>query len=213
MERYLKHSTRFELLGSQLQIHGTSSTLGELDFLLFDREQNTPIHLEMACKFYLLDEFSEGTKAWVGPNRRDSLQQKYEKWRTHQFPMLYHPETKEAIHALTSYPVEQFQQHCYLRAFLFVWEGCDVSVLSNFERNCLAGTYLGKEALELLDATAQYALPHKKQWLIPPSVYDTWMSYTEARVKISEAIEQQRAVLVYEKKGNVINQFFTVWWR
>ncbi|MAT90686.1 MAG: hypothetical protein CMC35_08325 [Flavobacteriaceae bacterium] len=213
MECYLKQSHRYELLASQVQIQGDNSTLGELDFLIFDRETHTPIHLEMACKFYLLDTTSETTQLWIGPNRRDSLPKKYQKWRTRQFPILYHEATKKALRPLISYPVEAFQQQCYLRAFLFVPEGYDVSVLSNSERNCLAGTYRGKEALEMLNATAQYALPQKKKWLVPPSIYDVWMSHTEARAKISEAIQQQRAVLVYEKKGDFINQFFMVWWR
>lgn len=54
---------------ANLQITSETATLGELD-LLIPRQDHT-LHLELALKFYL------GTPGgWVGPNRRDRLDQK-----------------------------------------------------------------------------------------------------------------------------------------
>lgn len=212
MEVYLKQSTRFELLASQLQIHGAKSTLGELDFLLYDKKFETPIHLEMACKFYLLDTSSEEHTLWIGPNRRDSLPKKYEKWKTRQFPMLYHEITQKMLADLIPYTVESFQQRCYLRAFLFIPEALDPRSLTPSEQCSLVGTYRGKEALNELDPNAYYALPPKRHWLLPPPLYPDWIPQKEAQPKIAEAIARERAVLVYEKKGSDIKQFFIVWW-
>ena len=65
---------------ANLQITAPDSTLGELD-LLIPRADHT-LHLELALKFYL------GTpNGWVGPNRRDRLDQKLAHTRSQQLTL------------------------------------------------------------------------------------------------------------------------------
>ncbi len=67
-ENWLKHSQRFQLLAANIQIQGETKTLGELDYVVRAIETNETLHIELACKFYVLDE-TLGTKVsaqWIG---------------------------------------------------------------------------------------------------------------------------------------------------
>ena len=65
---------------ANLQINDGTTTLGELDLLL--PQDDHTLHLELALKFYL------GTAdGWVGPNRRDRLDQKLRHTRERQLSL------------------------------------------------------------------------------------------------------------------------------
>lgn len=66
---------------ANLQIISGQRTLGELD-LLIQPPDASPLHLELAIKFYL------GTRhGWLGPNARDSLLRKLHKLHNHQLQL------------------------------------------------------------------------------------------------------------------------------
>lgn len=64
-------SEGLELVAHNLPLREQGRTLGELDMLVRDRDDDSLWHWELALKFYL------GTAdAWYGPNRHDTLERK-----------------------------------------------------------------------------------------------------------------------------------------
>ncbi|PXX95280.1 DUF1853 family protein [Halomonas sp. LBP4] len=92
------------LLAHNLRIHRDKVTLGELDLLYRHRGDPTPVHLEVAIKFYL--GLPEGPGApsdqarWIGPGGADSLATKREHLHQHQLRLTETIEAREAIRAL-----------------------------------------------------------------------------------------------------------------
>ncbi|MDX1804607.1 MAG: DUF1853 family protein [Alcanivorax sp.] len=67
-------SERFERVASNTVIHDQKRTIGELDLLVIDHQQQQLQHWELALKFYLGHQ-----QRWLGPDSRDTLTRK----RTH----------------------------------------------------------------------------------------------------------------------------------
>ncbi|MGQ4876993.1 DUF1853 family protein [Billgrantia sp. LNSP4103-1] len=89
------------LLASNLRIHEGKRTLGELDLLYRRRSEPTPIHLEVAIKFYLGLPEGPGSirdqARWIGPGGADSLATKREHLDRHQLRLTERAETRQTI--------------------------------------------------------------------------------------------------------------------
>jgi hypothetical protein len=213
-EHYVKNSKRYRLVASNIQIQGVFETLGELDYILFDSTTHKHLHIELACKFYLLDE-SLGAKIvnqWIGPNRKDRLLDKLEKFSNKQFPLLHQKETAQFLEELELKPNEIEQQVC-LKAFLFLPKRILQYKLPQHYLDCVIGFYIRIDDIHTLANTqASYALPGKKEWLLPPTSIENWFSFSEVREKITESIAEKRSLLVYKNLGASIEKIFVVWW-
>lgn len=99
----LEHTPTIRLLAHNQRIMRGRRTLGELDLLYCRRDDPTPVHLEVAIKFYLgLPEGPGGAKdqtRWIGPSGADSLANKREHLHRHQLPLSGMEEAQEAIRA------------------------------------------------------------------------------------------------------------------
>lgn len=76
------HHPDYELLAHNFPIRDEGKTLGELDFVVRHKPDNTVEHWEIALKFYLHVE-----NYWVGPGLKDRLDIKLDRMRTHQLPI------------------------------------------------------------------------------------------------------------------------------
>ena len=105
----IKSSTNFKVLYENIQIIEEEKTIGEIDFILQNKITKQLIHMELAYKFYLFDPniSSVTLNNWIGPNRNDSLQEKLDKLKTKQFPLLYHNCTKLKLHTIEINEVSQ----------------------------------------------------------------------------------------------------------
>ena len=56
-----------------------SKTIGEFDFILYDRQDRKIIHLEVAVKFYLKLKIENLTSSYIGPSFNDRLDKKMDK--------------------------------------------------------------------------------------------------------------------------------------
>ncbi|OTG83820.1 DUF1853 family protein [Acinetobacter sp. ANC 4648] len=74
----------YRLLGHSIQIIAGKNTLGELDFLLFNKQSQKIEHWEVALKFYLA-EADLSLKHWYGLNRSDTLSRKLHHFSHQQF--------------------------------------------------------------------------------------------------------------------------------
>lgn len=69
---------RYRLIENNLQIIIDGETLGELDFIIFDKLAGKTMHWELAVKFYLGVGDTRVMSNWHGPNLRDRLDIKYQ---------------------------------------------------------------------------------------------------------------------------------------
>lgn len=93
------------LLANNLRIHAGKRTLGELDLLYRRRHDPTPVHLEVAIKFYLgLPEGpgqAHDQARWIGPGGADSLATKREHLDRHQLRLTERAEARRTIQQYT----------------------------------------------------------------------------------------------------------------
>ncbi len=75
---WLLEFSEFEIIQSNVQIFDGDKTIGEIDFLIKNKERKV-FHLETAGKYYLSLKGDEKWKNFYGPNPADNLKQKIEK--------------------------------------------------------------------------------------------------------------------------------------
>ena len=120
-EFFFVQDPRFEVVARNLQIRDAHRTLGELDFVIYDRRTDKHLHLELAIKFYLGRRevnalpYTDGQHLWVGPQARDRLDIKVARTLEHQLTLSEHPLTKARLRELGVSTVEpQFVFKGYL---------------------------------------------------------------------------------------------------
>lgn len=219
-EECIKCSTKYKLLIANLQIHTSTSlsnplekkTLGELDYIIQNLKTNKVIHIELACKFYLYDDSlstSEEEK-WIGPNRKDTLYDKLEKVKWKQFPLLQKKETLQKLQEL-NIEIPTSQQLC-LKAFLFLPKKMNRSTFPKNFQDCIVGYWVRFSEFINQDENAFYAIPTKKEWLLPLESTSTWHSFSEVKKEIEQQLENKKSPLIYRKTPRNIERFFVVWW-
>ncbi len=99
LEYLLTESAEVELIQKGVQVfNGDRVTLGELDYVLRDKESGVFIHLELAVKFYLIRcHGKDGVVEYPGPDPRDNWINKLERLRRHQLRMSHTPEGRELL--------------------------------------------------------------------------------------------------------------------
>ena len=78
---FFTHHPRFEVLHYAKQFFDGKDTLGELDFVLRDKENGLTLHLEVAIKYYLAYKNTAKHDLWIGPNGSDTLAKKMKKFK------------------------------------------------------------------------------------------------------------------------------------
>ena len=211
-ESIIKESKSYKLLAANIQIQSPTKTIGELDYLLEQKKTKTQIHVELSCKFYLFDPDSLGTfeQKWIGPNKKDSLQDKITKLREKQFPLLFDKNTENLLENI-GFNASKATQQCYLAASLYLPIGQSKLALPKAYQKCVVGYWMYYHQLTLED-TCGYAVVEKKQWLLPLKAITHWCNAKEIQVKILESLENKKAPHVYKKSGAIIEKFFVVWW-
>mgnify|MGYP000362633608 CR=1 FL=1 len=206
----LTQDESIHILKENTQIISNKTTLGEIDcFLLQD---NQPVHLEIAYKFYLYDA-SVGSNVldhWIGPNRRDSLMLKLNKIKEKQFPLLYSDECRYLLEKL-NVSVDAIQQRSFFKAQLFLPYQSDVD-FTELNKNCVQGFYISLPELSLFK-DCKFYIPKKLDWLIEPHSQVDWMNIQKAQEQIREFHQRRSAPLCWLKYPNgEMEKLFMVWW-
>lgn len=209
----IKYSKRYELVRSNIQIIENKQTLGELDFLLFDKERLKPIHIELVYKLYVYDPaFPSEIQKWIGPNRRDSFAEKLEKLSSRQFPLLYKPETISYLNKLGINPEDVEQQLCF-KAQLFTPAKRNIEKQEVINPACIKGNWYKLE--DFLTRNWQENLffsPKKKNWSCDPGNNTNWKSQQELLKEVDGLFEKKTAPLIWMKTKTGFDRFFIVWW-
>jgi len=88
---WLQHHPAYELVARGQAIREGNRTLGEIDFLYWEKASAKLIHLEVAVKFYLSQGGQTSWDDWVGPNPIDRLDRKWPRMQHHQATLLRQP--------------------------------------------------------------------------------------------------------------------------
>ncbi len=217
LESILKHSTTYEIIFKNKQIFHKKNTLGELDFIIFDKKRKKYIHIELQYKFYIYDErFENEINRYIGPNRSDTLVLKLEKLKNKQFPLLFKEETKPYLENID---LNNIEQKILFKGNIFLPRHLKNKKMSLINNACIIGYFISFEEF-LTDKSFRKMdlfLPHRFDWLSNPKSNKTWNSYEEAKNEIEFFININASPLVwskYIKNGEtIIERFFITWWQ
>lgn len=217
--KYIERFVSFEfqqqesinIIAENIQIQQDKLTLGELDCLLY--KDSKPYHIEIVYKFYLYDATVGTTEIahWIGPNRKDSLQEKITKLSQKQLPLLY---SKEATSYLKTLGLDntQWEQKVYFKAQLFVPLDSKLPKFKLLNEDCVVGFYAKTTQLKRYQK-AKFYIPNKKDWLLILHPQVSWISYEDFMQKAVEYEHQKYAPLCWLKsETGELQKFFLVWW-
>ncbi len=215
-EALLNNSLRYDVILKNIQIINNKNTLGELDFLLYDKKENIYTHVELVYKFYVYDDrFPKEQDRYIGPNRSDTLVLKLNKLKDKQFPLLFKEQTRAYIKDIDLTNINQ--KVCY-KANIFLPLHLIGKKLDLINNTTISGFYLSfekfKEQIDFKDY--KFFLPHRYDWLTNPNTNSIWKNYDEAKEEIEFFINLKASPLVWLKKeeeGKVKHErFFVTWW-
>jgi len=210
----LQGQDRYELLHHSILIKNGVKTLGEIDFILKDREQPSLLQVELTYKFYLIDStISDPIHQLIGPNRRDLFLQKITKIRDGQFNVPLSPPGRDRLRGLEIDSETLVQQACF-KAQLFIPYHAVSMPVGPFNQHCIAGFWIRFRDFDT-DAFKEftYCLPTKDEWLLTPYDTGSWMAHNELLIEVYSSMRKQRAPMVWMKKHSIeFEKFFVVWW-
>lgn len=171
---FLLHDTQLELMAHNIPIRNHERTLGELDVVYRDRSSGVCTHLELAVKFYLNYQTSHcSTKPsdFLGPNCKDRLDKKLDRFVSHQSPLSDTPEAKQI---LTAMGVHTVQKKIAIKGQLFYFEpfqpAADCHPLSNHHQK---GRWNHLSAFhETAHQHKHWVILDKRNWLSPIQLLD-----------------------------------------
>ncbi|WP_051205250.1 DUF1853 family protein [Salinimicrobium xinjiangense] len=212
---YISNFTSEKILTQNRQIIQNKETLGEIDFLLKDPVSEEISHVELIYKFYLYD-LDTGTSELdhlIGPNKRDSLNQKLERLKIKQFPLLFHPATRELLSTLGIEPQDVVQKMCF-KASVFVPKQFQQISFSKINPESIAGFWIKASEFTFKDfGQNHFFTPKKKFWPVPPKVNQTWFSFDQIVKQIEPLLHKHFAPMLWMKtpEGEHL-RCFIVWW-
>lgn len=203
--------TSIKILAENIQIQDDKITVGELDCIVLNNEK--PCHLEIIYKFYLYDANVGSTEIdhWIGPNRKDSLQQKLTKLTDKQFPLLHHQNTKPYLESL-NLSSNTIEQYTYFKAQLFLPLADFGKIFPVINNSCITGFYITKNQL-LQFKTSKFYIPTKHNWLVEPITHVDWLNYNDFIKIVSMQLHEGYAPMCWIKNPNgQMFKCFVVWW-
>lgn len=156
-------SERYELLRHGLQIQGDSRTLGELDFLIRDSENEQVWHIEFVYKFYIhRQELGSGPfDPWIGPGLKDRLTYKLDKLSRQQFPILFSKESALLLDEI-GLAAGRIQQGLAFCAELYLPQGMN-EIHTTLDTRCIRGHWYDTGSFPESYST----LARKMDWIRP----------------------------------------------
>ncbi len=212
-EYYIKHTFRYNLVKKNIQVLKDKQTLGEIDFILYDKYENCFKHIELVYKYYLYDlSYKNELDRYIGPNRNDTLVKKLEKIEHKQFPLIYKSPTKKYLENID---IENLKQEVAYKANIYL----PLLDLKAARKVCgfkdsIQGFYLSYEEFKRLSVFENYEffLPHRYDWICSPSLSVKWYKYDEIKSLIEFYLNYKKSPLVWMKKKSKIRTFFITWW-
>ncbi|MDT0607517.1 DUF1853 family protein [Croceitalea rosinachiae] len=214
-EQLLQYSKTWEVLAKNILVDHGKTRLGELDFLLKNRETQRIHHVELAYKFYIINpEITEPIYRLMGPNKRDMFYTKIDKLRNKQFPLLFSNELTEKLHSLELNPLEIQQQACF-KAQLFSPYGVDSMTIRPLNKKCIQGRWIRFDDFNTTEfKKSKYYITYKQEWVLMPSANRLFTSHYETLLNINLRMLKENAPMLWMRKPNgQLEKLFIVWWK
>ena len=207
-EFYIMNSNRYDMILNNIQIIENKNTLGEIDFILFDKKKNEFIHLELVYKFYIYDNrFPKELDKYVGPNRNDTLIKKLTKLKEKQFPLLFRKETTDY---LKNIDIDNIKQKLCFKANLFYFENDFNNSFELINNQCKKGLYIKYQDFIRNDVFKEYKyyMPHRFDWVSTFDIADLWVDYAEIFKMVEVYYSMKKSPLLWMKNSNSSNWLF-----
>ena len=149
------------LCDSSRQIQLAGQTIGELDFIYLDLDEELT-HCETAIKYYLYYPNLNWTGShFIGPNPHDTFESKTTRLLTHQLPLSqrYYPKVSKRetfVKGIIFYPADHRRP---------------VTIPAYLAQNHQRGVWLHAREVHRLELfeTDRFCICHKPHWLAPPA--------------------------------------------
>lgn len=214
-KQLISHSKKYEVLLHNLPVKSGNRTIGEIDFILKDKNFERLIHVELTYKFYVINpEISEPIYRLMGPNKSDMFFTKMEKIKNEQFQLLH---MEEGVNALASNEInhtEVTHQTCY-KGQLFVPFGEDKGAnIRPLNQNCICGHWLRFDDFNTPEFKSfKFYIPYKSEWVVEPHSNVQWQTHFGVLMDINLRMLKENAPMVWMKKSETeFEKFFVVWW-
>ncbi len=213
-EYCIETSKSYEVIAKNLQVFKEKITIGELDFLIRDLQNDKVIHIELIYKFYLYDpSMSQELDRWIGPNRKDSLLQKVDKLKNKQLPLLFRDETTPILESFNLRASTINQQVCFLANLFIPYLHRDES-LPHLNKNCIVGYWMRLEEFIVEEHTSLlFYIPKKQDWVVKPKYNEMWFSFEDICNEVQLYLSQKKSPLVWVKTNeDSYKKLFIIWW-
>nr|WP_299344783.1 DUF1853 family protein [Allomuricauda sp.] len=190
------------------------NTVGEIDFVLKNSNDQSYLHVELTYKFYIIDPtISEPIHRLMGPNRRDMFFTKLKKIKKEQFALLQTAEAKQIL--ISKHIDTKNLKHlvCY-KAQLFQPFDAEKVHIRPLNKTCLAGFWIRFQDFEDSQfSDYRYYIPFKTEWVISPHNKVEWKSHFETLLDLNLRMIKQNAPMIWMQKSETeFEKFFVVWW-
>lgn len=210
---WLQHHPRYQVLAHNIPLRDVQRTLGELDFIVLDRQQQCIEHWEIAVKFYLGVGETQHLSSWYGIGLRDRLDRKLQRMCDHQLPLLFTPAGQE-------YCQQQHwqitQQRLILQGRLFYPLAILNSHHQTFPKAINSSHQKGFWAsrAQLLEQCSveqfSWVLLSKAQWLAPVTANTATAGTWEQLIKQLDEAGQRECCVAQLQHGQEIQRGFIV---
>jgi hypothetical protein len=166
LQFWFENSEWFELVKHNVQMHDGDQTVGEIDFIVYDKYSDELLHIEAACKYYWSSAQSSQWETWLGPNRQDRLSLKMDKLKMQSRIC----DSKIGKAFLQENNIERPISVVYLKGYLFYpFNELGRSVLPALgHRHHQAGWYIHQNTLDrFIDTPRQWVILPRTHWISP----------------------------------------------
>jgi len=187
---FLTEDSDTALLAHNMPVRSSGQTLGEFDCLYYCRRRESPVHLELAVKFYLGHRSTtpgaqQSTAAeWLGPNTVDRLDLKLTRLLTHQSRLSLSPAGREL---LSKQGLEQPLREIALRGALFQPAQDALSPPPGYNTALPLGSWqMLRHWRDQVSAQAGFVLLPRLRWLSPVQASNETLSADELHAQLEQ---------------------------
>lgn len=172
----------YQLITHHLPIRESGRTLGELDFLVKDKQTQSIQHWEVAVKFYLGLKTPTQQVRWYGTNQQDRLDKKVARLTRHQLCQGQHPDVLRTLQKL-GYDASPPQAVCMLKGRLFYPKNVNIAEWAPPYASSLVSDdwWLSEDAFltHYANSPLKWICLTKAQWLAPLDEHDCRSLHSE----------------------------------
>ncbi|MGK0290788.1 MAG: hypothetical protein ACI86H_002251 [bacterium] len=161
---WLQTNEQYQLILEGTQIRERKRTIGELDFIVYDKKKQKYYHWEVAIKIYLGRGDTTQYSSWSGPNKIDRLDKKYNRMISHQIPM---SKTPSAQKILKEKEITIDESWIILKGWLFYPSKKSKSPIYADPQHAQGSWKTTNQFLETTNQNSDWIILPRRYWLAP----------------------------------------------